>query len=43
MTPVIDPDMLPILEEMRAAPPVDYASMPIADARRLRLRHNAPD
>lgn len=35
MTPFIDPDMLPILEEMRAAPPVDYAGMPIADARRI--------
>jgi acetyl esterase len=31
----IDPDMLPILEAMRAAPPIDYASMPIFEARAL--------
>jgi acetyl esterase len=35
VTPFIDPDMLPILEEMRSAPPVDYASMPISEARKI--------
>ena len=32
MTPYIDPDMLPILEAMRAAPPA-YEAMPLAHAR----------
>lgn len=31
----IDPDMLPILEAMRAAPPIDYAAMPIGKAREV--------
>jgi len=33
MTVFVDPDMQPILAEMRAAPPVDYTTMPIAAAR----------
>ncbi len=35
MSVPIDPDMLPILEAMRAAPPVDYAAMPIGEARNV--------
>jgi acetyl esterase len=31
--PYVDPDMLPILEAMRAAPPIDYPAMPMAEAR----------
>ena len=33
MSIAVDPDMLPILEAIRAAPPVDYAAMPIGEAR----------
>jgi len=33
MTPFVDPDMLPILQAMRAAPPIDYPAMPMAEAR----------
>ena len=35
MTVFIDPDMAPILAAMRAAPPVDYAAMSIAEGRAL--------
>jgi acetyl esterase len=39
---VVDPDMAPILEAMRAAGPVDYAAMPIAEARVLFARGCEP-
>ncbi|MDR3476238.1 MAG: alpha/beta hydrolase [Devosia sp.] len=42
MTAEIDPDMLPILEAMRAAAPVDYAAMPIAEARTIFDAGTAP-
>ena len=35
MSVYIDPEMLPILEAMRSAPPADYAAMPIEEARAL--------
>lgn len=38
----IDPDMLPLLEAMRSAPPVDYAAMPIGEARNVWNRGVAP-
>jgi len=38
----VDPDMAPILEAMRAAPQVDYAAMPIAEARAAFDRGAAP-
>ena len=42
MTVEIDPDMLPILEAMRSAPPVDFAAMPIDEARVVWNRGVAP-
>lgn len=42
MTPYIDPDMLPILTAMRAAPPVDYRAMPIEVARDVFEQGMAP-
>lgn len=33
MKAAVDPDMAPILDAMRAAGPIDYAAMPIAEAR----------
>ncbi|WP_342359640.1 alpha/beta hydrolase [Terrarubrum flagellatum] len=42
MTPYIDPAMQPILDAARAAPPVDYRSMTMADARALFDRNAAP-
>jgi len=42
MTIAVDPDMLPILEAMRAAPPIDYTAMPIAEAREVFQRGMAP-
>jgi acetyl esterase len=38
----IDPDMLPILEAMRAAPAVDYPALPIEEARAMFNRGVAP-
>jgi acetyl esterase len=38
----VDRDMAPILDAMRAAPPLDYASMPIAEARAAFDRNAAP-
>ena len=38
----IDPDMLPMLEAMRAAPPIDYAAMPIEEARAIFSAGAAP-
>lgn len=38
----VDPDMLPMLEAMRAAPPADYAAMPIGEARETWSRGVAP-
>jgi len=35
MSVEIDPDMLPMLEAMRAVPSVDYAAMPIGEARQI--------
>jgi acetyl esterase len=42
MTPYIDPDMLPILTAMRAAPPIDYSAMPIEVARDVFEQGMAP-
>ncbi len=42
MSAEIDPDMLPILEAMRAAPPVDYTAMPIEEARAIFSAGAAP-
>src|SRR6185437_11194225 len=42
MTPYVDPDMLPILEAMRAAPPIDYTAMPIEAARDVFEQGMAP-
>jgi len=42
MTAVVDPDMAPILEAMRAAGPFDYAAVPIAEARGVFNRGAAP-
>jgi acetyl esterase len=42
MTVHIDPDMLPIVTAMRAMPPVDYAAMPISEARDAWNRGVAP-
>lgn len=42
MTPYIDPAMQPILERARAAPPFDYRTMTMADARALFDRNAAP-
>ena len=42
MTIAIDPDMLPILEAMRAAPPIDYTAMPMGEAREVFHRGMAP-
>jgi len=39
---VVDPDMAPILNAMRVAGPVDYAAMPIEDARVLFARGCEP-
>ena len=33
VAPYVDPDMLPILAAMRAAPPIDYPAMSMAEAR----------
>ena len=38
----VDPDMLPLLEAMRSAPAVDYAAMPIGEARNIWNRGVAP-
>lgn len=35
MSRFVDPFMMPLLEQMQAAPAVDYAAMPIAEARRV--------
>jgi acetyl esterase len=42
MNPAVDPDMAPILDAMRAAPPFDYAAVPIAEARSAFDRGVAP-
>ena len=42
MSAEADPDMAPILEAIRAAPQVDYALMPIAEARGMFDRGAAP-
>jgi len=42
MTAIVDPDMAPILEAMRAAGPFDYAAVPIAEARGVFNRGAAP-
>jgi acetyl esterase len=42
MSPYVDPDMLAILETMRAAPPVDYAAMPMGEARQVFEQGMAP-
>jgi acetyl esterase len=39
---VVDPDMAPILNAMRVAGPIDYAAMPIAEARTLFENGAAP-
>jgi acetyl esterase len=42
MNAEVDPDMAPILAAMKAAGPVDYASLPIAEARAVFERGAAP-
>lgn len=42
MNSEVDPDMAPILAAMRAASPVDYAALPIAEARAVFDRGAAP-